>query len=189
MLEKMPRAVGAALSNVKAGVENTIYYAACRDIPATIRVASEAFADESPLPARVTEDGEGVSPPLSWTDLPPATGSVVLVVEDPDAPMPRPIVHLIAWKLRADAALGEGDLAGPAGPGHPHDLGRNTFQKAAWLPPDPPTGHGPHRYLFQVYAIEGVLDLPDAPGRGDLIDAMKGRVLAKGLLTGTYERA
>ena len=140
------------------------------------------------IPARFTEDGDGVSPPLSWSDLPSGTGSVVLVVEDPDAPMPKPIVHLIAWKLRADAMLSEGDPARPAGPGRSHDLGRNTFQKAAWLPPDPPTGHGPHRYLFQVYAVDGVLDLAGSPGRGDLLDAMKGRVLAKGLLTGTYER-
>lgn len=113
----------------------------------------------------------------------------MLLVEDPDAPMLKPLVHLIAWKERArDAVLPEGDFASRGSTGERHELGRNSFQKDAWLPPDPPTGHGPHRYLFQVYALDGVLDLPASPGRGDVLDAMRDRVLAKGLLTGIYER-
>ena len=67
--------------------------------------------------------------------------------------------------------------------------GRNSFQKDGWLPPDPPTGHGPHHYLFQVFALARPADLPASPGRGALLDALRDNVIAKGMLTGTYERA
>lgn len=189
MLEKLPHAVGEALSRVKAGMGKTAYHSLFADIPATVVVSSEAFSDGAEIPTRYTDDGGTLSPPLSWSGLPAGTGSVVLLVEDPDAPMPRPFVHLIAWKERAcDAALPEGAFASRGITGGAHELGRNSFQQDAWLPPDPPTGHGPHHYLFQVYALDGPLDLPASPGRGDLLDAMQGRVLAKGLLTGLYER-
>ncbi|GEP11046.1 YbhB/YbcL family Raf kinase inhibitor-like protein [Methylobacterium gnaphalii] len=189
MLEKMPHALGEALSSVRAGLEKSLYHSVFADVPATIAVASEAFSDGGAIPARYTDDGGGLSPPLSWSNLPAGTGSVVLVVEDPDAPVPRPLVHLITWNEGAgDAALPEGDFAGSGSEGGRHDLGRNSFQRNAWLPPDPPRGHGPHRYLFEVYALDAALHLPPSPGRGDIIDAMKGHVLAKGLLTGTYER-
>lgn len=190
MLEKMPKALGAALSKVKAGLGKTVYHGVFGEVPASITVTSPAFADGGVIPARYTDDGGRLSPPLSWSGLPAGTGGIVLIVEDPDAPMPKPIVHLIAWKEPAgDADLSEGAFAGPGRAGEGHALGRNSFQKSAWLPPDPPMGHGPHHYLFQVYALDRPLDLPEAPGRGDLLDAMKGRVLAKGLLTGLYERA
>lgn len=189
MLEKMPHAIGEALSKVKAGLGRTVYQSAFAQVPATITVTSEAFPDGGMIPARYTQDGGKLSPPIAWSGLPAGTGSVVLLVEDPDAPMPKPFVHLIAWRERAgDAALSEGEFAGPGAKGGLHALGRNSFQRDRWLPPDPPAGHGPHRYLFQVYALDHPLDLPASPGRGDLLDAMKGRVLAKGLLTGIYER-
>ncbi len=67
MLEKIPRGVGEALSNVKAGIEKTAWHADLADVPATITVTSDAFADEGAIPARFTADGPGLSPPLAWT--------------------------------------------------------------------------------------------------------------------------
>jgi Raf kinase inhibitor-like YbhB/YbcL family protein len=187
MLEKMPRALGEALSGVKAGLEGTAYRAAFSEVPEVVRVASPAFTDGGAMPARFTQDGPGASPPLAWDGLPAGTASVALLVEDAGSPTPRPLVHLIAWNLGASGAA-EGTLSDGAAPAGAR-LGKNSFLKPGWLPPDPPTGHGPHAYLFQVYALDRTLDLPDGAGRGALVEAMRGRVLGKGRLTGTYARA
>ncbi|KQP11754.1 YbhB/YbcL family Raf kinase inhibitor-like protein [Methylobacterium sp. Leaf93] len=188
MLEKLPHAVGVALSGLKAGLDTTAYHQDFGSVPETISLTSPAFADGASLPARFTADGPGVSPPLSWSGLPAGTSRVVLLVEDAGSPTPKPLVHLIAWNLAASESLPEGALASAAGEGSQHDLGQNSFLKDQWLPPDPPTGHGPHTYLFQIYALDAPLDLPASPGRAALIEAMTGRVLAKGCLTGLYER-
>lgn len=190
MLEKLPHAVGRALSGIRAGLDKAAYHAEFADAPATIAVTSAAFADGAAIPARYTQDGPKLSPPLAWTGVPGDAGSVALLVEDVDSPTPSPFVHLIAWNLApGEGYLPEADIASPGAPGTRHDLGKNTFLKTAYLPPDPPTGHGAHRYLFQVYALDRTLDLPPAPGRSALVAAMRGHVLAKGSLTGTYERA
>ena len=194
MLEKIPHALGAALSGVEAGLERTAYQSAFPNVPETLTLVSGAFADGAAIPARFTEDGERLSPPLAWSGLPAAPERVVLLVEDAGSPTPQPLVHLILWDLARDlGALDEGDLPSPAGPGRRADLagvlGQNSFLKAAWLAPDPPTGHGTHVYLFQAYALDTALDLRGVPGRHALLDAMRGRVLAKGRLTGTYARS
>lgn len=185
MLEKIPAAVGRALSGLKAGLEKATYHAAFAEAPETIALTSPAFADGGPLPARFTADGDGTSPPLAWSALPAGTVGVAILAEDADSPTPLPLVHLIVWNLAPAAlSLAEGACSKQAS----IDLGKNSFLADGWLPPDPPTGHGAHRYLFQVYALDRVLDLPASPGRGALVDAMRGNVLAKGSLTGTYER-
>jgi len=180
MLEKMPRVLGEALSGLKAGLDGTTYLSEFPGVTETIRVGSDAFADRAALPPRFTADGEGVSPPLSWDGLPTGTVSVVVIVEDAGSPTPRPLVHLLAWNLDPAASLPEG-ATGPK-------FGKNSFMKAGWLPPDPPTGHGDHEYLFQVYALSQRLDLEEGAGREALVDAMRDKVLAKGGLIGTYAR-
>lgn len=189
MLEKLPHLVGAALSGLKAGLETTTATADFPDAPQLLTLTSAAFAEGGAIPARFTADGAGLSPPLSWSGLPPATQRVVLIVEDADSPTPRSLVHLIAWNLHpGQRGVAEGAIPSPAGAGTVTDLGQNSFLKDQWLPPDPPTGHGPHRYLFQVYALDAAPALDPSPGRGAVVDAMRGHVLAKGTLTGTYER-
>ncbi|MFG5118684.1 YbhB/YbcL family Raf kinase inhibitor-like protein [Methylorubrum sp. POS3] len=189
MLEKLPHAVGEALSKVRAGSEKAAFHTLAEHAPDRIRVTSPAFPEGGPIPARYTADGEGVSPPLAVEGVPTEAAALVLFVEDPDAPALHPFVHLIAWNLPPrDQTLPEGAFASPAGEGTRHDLGRNSFLKDGWLPPDPPTGHGPHRYLFQAFALARTPDLSAAPGRSALLDALNGNVMAKGMLTGTYER-
>lgn len=190
MLEHVPKVVGEALAGARAGMDkvtaNTGSFAA---LPSTIEVTSPAFTNGAPMPARFTSDGAKVSPPLAWRGVPPGTAALVLVVEDPDAPALEPLVHAMVLDLPADdGTLSEAGLASAGAEGRGFKLGKNSFLKSEYLPPDPPTGHGVHRYVFQVFALDSALDLPDGAGRSAVHDAMAGHALAKGVLIGTYER-
>jgi Raf kinase inhibitor-like YbhB/YbcL family protein len=191
MLEKIPRGVGHALRGVRAGFEKVVSERpAFAPVDDGIKLESPAFEDGGSIPPRHTADGEGVSPPLSWSDPPPGAKAFVLLVEDPDAPSPEPLVHLLAWDLPPEMrTLPEGQFASPRHQGLDEVLGKNSYLQAKWLPPDPPTGHGPHLYVFQIYALAERLNFDGHPGRSRVLAAMEGRVLAKGLLVGTYERA
>jgi Raf kinase inhibitor-like YbhB/YbcL family protein len=190
MLEHLPRWLGAILHDVRAGASKlTIVDPALGEF-AALNLASPAFADGGRLPERFTADGAGVSPPLYWTGVPAGTRSLALVVEDPDAPAAQPLVHAIVWdmpptteQLREGAILADGDGALDGS-----DVGRNSYLREGWLPPDPPSGHGEHRYVFQLFALGPGDDLDPTPGRSAVVHAMAGRVLAAGLLVATYSR-
>ena len=190
MLEKLPDLVGQVLRGQRAGLDKTAFHAFdLRGGMAAIRVGSLAFADHAPIPERYTADGDGDSPPLHWSGVPEAAASVALIVEDADSPTPQPLVHAIVVGL----AAGDGALAEAALPSRDHDgsglrVGRNSYLQAAWLPPDPPPGHGVHRYVFQVFALEAGAKLDGEPGRDALLEAIREHGLASGCLIGTYER-
>jgi len=191
MLEHVPHWLGALMTNVRAGHAKLaiVQHDVARDVP-RIDLSSPAFADGARLPERFTADGAGVSPPLIWGDVPPETSSIALLVEDPDAPAPNPLVHAVVWNLPpGERRLAEGEIA-PDGDGDPdgRDVGRNSYLAEGWLPPDPPTGHGSHDYVFQIFALARTPDLPGTPGCGKLEEALRGNVLAAGLLVGTYSR-
>ena len=189
MLEHMPKIVGEALRGVGPGPEKLTAHGAFAAAPASVAVESDAFAPDGPIPAEHTADGSGLSPPIRWRGLPPGTAAAVLVIEDADSPTPEPLVHGLVLDLPGrDGALAAGALKGPAGPGEAHVLGQNSFLRSEYLPPDPPTGHGPHRYAFQVFALDRNLSLDAGLGRGAVVAALTGHVLAKGVLIGTYER-
>lgn len=191
MLEKLPDAIGHALRNQRAGLDHIVFNGLdLRAGMAAISVTSLAFADHAPIPAPYTADGEGLSPPLQWSGVPPAAASLILIVEDADAPTPRPLVHAIVVDLAAeDGSLPEGALKSPD-----HDgtgdvkTGRNSYLQAGWLPPDPPPGHGTHRYAFQVFALGEGPAFDGTPGRDAVVEALRARALASGMLIGTYER-
>lgn len=191
MLEHLPAWLGKALSGLRAGADKLAI--ARTELGGTypaLSLSSPAFADGARLPDRFTADGEGRSPPLVWGDPPAGTACLALLVEDADAPTPQPLVHAAIWGLAADAGrLAEGDIAAD-GPGDATgDVGRNSYRREGWLPPDPPTGHGEHRYAFQLFALAaGCGDPGPTPGRAAMIEAMSGHVLAAGLLIGTYSR-
>jgi Raf kinase inhibitor-like YbhB/YbcL family protein len=190
MLEKLPDAVGHALRNRRAGLEKIAFNLIdLRAGTSSIEVSSLAFNDHEPIPAQYTADGSGTSPPLDWTGIPAGAASLVLIVEDADAPTPHPLVHAIAVGLAAqDGSLPEGALndSGHAGPGI--RIGRNSYLQAGWLPPDPPPGHGVHRYAFQLFALAGEPDFSDTPGRDAVLEAIQEHAIASGCLIGTYER-
>jgi Raf kinase inhibitor-like YbhB/YbcL family protein len=189
MLEKIPSVVGEALAGLKAGIGKTAYHATFPDVAATLTLTSPAFSDRADLPSRFTADGPGLSPPLDWSGVPVGTAALALLVEDAGSPTPHPLVHVIAWTLApTTAGLREGVLSDRERPDPRWRIGRNSFQRAAWLPPDPPSGHGRHAYLFQIYAIRQGPELQEGCGRGALLEDMRGRVVGKGLLTGFYGR-
>jgi len=190
MLENLPDVIGHALRNQRAGLEKIAFnLSGLRSGMAAIEVSSLAFADHAPIPARYTADGEGLSPPLQWRGVPLDAASLLLIVEDADAPTPRPLVHAIVVDLPAlDSALAEGSLKSPDHAGQDLHEGRNSYLMAGWLPPDPPPGHGQHRYAFQLFALAAGEPFGDVPGRDAVLEAVQERALASGCLIGTYER-
>ena len=190
MLENLPDFVGHALREQRAGIDQIVFSRLpLRAGQAAITVTSLAFVDHGPLPVDYTADGEGRSPPLQWTGVPAAAKSLVLIVEDADSPTPHPLVHAIAVGLAPDEpSLREGALAGDADAPPEARLGRNSLLQHGWLPPDPPPGHGAHRYAFQVFALGGSVALPEAPGRDALLETLAQDAIASGCLIGTYER-
>jgi Raf kinase inhibitor-like YbhB/YbcL family protein len=189
MLEHLPDAIGHALRETRAGMDATAHRRIdLRQGTGAIRVESLAFVDHGPIPELYTADGDGRSPPLSWTGVPAGTADVVLIVEDADAPTPAPLVHAIVVGLgTADGALAEGALTDEETSDDLH-TGRNSYLGSGWLAPDPPPGHGTHRYLFQVFALEAGTDFSGTPGRDELLEAVAAHGIASGWLLGTYAR-
>lgn len=191
MLEHVPHWLGELLTNVRAGHSKLaiVQPDVAGGVP-RIDLSSPAFADGARLPERFTADGAGLSPPLIWGELPAGTSSLALLVEDPDAPAPNPLVHALVWNLPpGERRLPENAIARDgSGGADGRDVGRNSYLAEGWLPPDPPTGHGVHDYVFQLFALDDTPDIGTNPGRGRVAEALRGRVLAAGLLVGTYSR-
>jgi Raf kinase inhibitor-like YbhB/YbcL family protein len=189
MLQRVPSVVGRAMRHVRPGIEKLSYFSpALAQAPELIQVSSPSFDAQGMLPARCTKDGRGLSPALSWQGVAIDTAALALLVEDADSPTPQPLVHAIVYGLNPyDAELKEGAIAADVAD-EQWILGRNSLLGPGWLPPDPPPGHGPHRYAFQLYALDQTLLLTMRPGRGELLQEMQGHVIAKGCLLGIYER-
>ncbi len=195
MLENIPHWLGAALSGLRAGHDKLTLSRLDLTGAATLHLSSPAFAPSGRLPPRFTADGEGISPPLVWGELPPGTDSLALIVEDPDAPAPRPLVHAIVvdiapalGSLAEGAIRPDGDGADGADGADGKDVGTNSYFAQGWLPPDPPTGHGSHDYVFQLLALSAGDSADPSPGRGDFLELVEGRILGAGVLIGTYSR-
>lgn len=152
-------------------------------------VISTAFADGRPIPLIHSDYSQGVSPPLSWSAGPEGTGSYVVLMEDPDVPRPEPFLHWAAYDIPAHVQTLREAL--PTAPRllDPEGIlqGRNDYGATGYFGMKPPDDRT-HRYHFQVFAIDGMLNLDPAAGRAELLDAMRGRVLAEGVLVGTFEK-
>ncbi len=191
MLEHVPSWLGALMRSVRAGhAKLAIVDPALGLGETTIDLSSPAFGAGARLPVRFTADGAGVSPPLVWGEVPAGTSALALIVEDPDAPALNPLVHALVWNIPADERrLAEGAIVRDGtGGADGRDVGRNSVLSEGWLPPDPPSGHGAHDYVFQLFALSAAPELAANPGRGAVVKAMTGRVLAAGMLVGTYSR-
>jgi Raf kinase inhibitor-like YbhB/YbcL family protein len=190
MLEKIPKSIGEALHNQRAGLDKTVIERQRKlSALAPVEVASSAFAHRAPIPTKYTADGGGVSPPLEWRNFPQGTSLVAVIVEDADSPTPHPLVHAIVVNLDPrETSMAEGALDSPDHNGVGLMSGPNSFLSHAWLPPDPPPGHGPHRYVFQVFALRGP-PFEEAPGREALVRAITEFGIGAGCVIGTYERA
>lgn len=195
MLQNIPSPIGHALSGFRSGLANVACHSAgLAELPETIAFGSPAFPDGTAMSTRYTADGDGLSPPLEWSGVPDTAAALMILIEDADAPTPRPLVHGIVAELPGiDGQLPEGELSGSqlgrsSGGQTSRLLGKNSFLRAAYLPPDPPPGHGAHRYVFQIYAVSRRPHFSNAPGRSQVIERVRLYGIAKGVFTGTYGR-
>jgi Raf kinase inhibitor-like YbhB/YbcL family protein len=145
-----------------------------------MKIESPEFEHESVMPPKFTCDGEDSAPPLKISGIPKDAKTLVLVVDDPDAPAGT-WVHWTAWNIPAAETLElEGDL--PAGSVE----GVTSFGNTGYGGPCPPSGT--HRYFFKVYALDAELELPSETMLDGIMAAMEGHVIEKARLVGTYAR-
>jgi Raf kinase inhibitor-like YbhB/YbcL family protein len=155
-------------------------------VESTITVTSTAFTDGGTIPKRYTCEGQDIAPPLAWGGVPAGTKSLVLIVDDPDAPDPkapkRTWVHWVLYDIPASTtALPEGGALPPG-----TRQGGNDWGRTGYGGPCPPIGR--HRYFHKLYALDAVLGDLGEPRKDALEKAMKGHVLAEAFLLGTYEK-
>jgi Raf kinase inhibitor-like YbhB/YbcL family protein len=148
-------------------------------------VTSSAFQSDAPIPARHSAYGAGISPQLQWSSISEAK-SYALVIEDPDAGSPAPVLHWIVWNIPSTVTSlpeGLGEL------GKTLVQGRNSHGTNVYFGPRPPLADPPHHYHFQVFALDRMLAVPAGADREAFLSAANGHVIAKGELVGTYQQA
>lgn len=152
-------------------------------------ITSNAFEGNGPIPKKYTCDGQDVSPPLTWSGIPSTATSLVLIVDDPDAPDPaapkRTWVHWLLYNLPASAAGLDEAIAASKLPRGTRE-GLNDWQRTGYGGPCPPIGR--HRYFHKLYVLDIVLPDLGTPTKQQLEQAMKGHVIAQAELIGTYQR-
>jgi Raf kinase inhibitor-like YbhB/YbcL family protein len=150
---------------------------------------SSAFAANGPIPRQYTCQGTDVSPPLSWSGAPAGTRSYALIVDDPDAPdphAPRTVwVHWVVYNIATSthALPADADRKGlPEGA----QSGVNDWKRPGYGGPCPPIGR--HRYFHKLYALDTLLPDLGQPTKAQLLQAMRGHILAETELVGTYQK-
>ncbi len=154
---------------------------------ASITVTSPAFAEGTRIPVDDTCDGNDALPALVLSSPPEGTKSLVLLVEDPDAPN-GVFTHMVAFNLSPELRkLPGGADANALGPqaGEAARYGLNDFPLTRYSGPCPPKGEV-HRYRFRVVALDNVVRLPEGAPRGQVDEAMDGHILGEGALTGHF---
>jgi Raf kinase inhibitor-like YbhB/YbcL family protein len=155
----------------------------------SFRLTSSAFEDGGEIPSRFTCEGEDASPDLSWRDPPEGTASLVLIVDDPDAPdpaAPRMVWdHWLLYNLPPDVALVPAGVPPAALPDGTLE-GVNSWGRTGYGGPCPPIGR--HRYFHILYALDTRLPDLDKPTKNLLLEAMDGHILARTELIGTYKK-
>jgi len=140
-----------------------------------IKVFSSAFESNGTIPRKYTCNGDNINPPLEFEGIPEEAESLVLIIDDPDAPM-KTFTHWIIWNIEPVAKIEEDSIPGVEG--------INDFRKIGYGGPCPPSGV--HRYFFRVYALNRQLELKAGAGRKELESEMIGHIIAEGELMGKY---
>jgi Raf kinase inhibitor-like YbhB/YbcL family protein len=154
------------------------------------KLISSSFDAGDPIPEANARDGKDASPALSWEGVPPGTQSLVLICQDPDAPRPEPWVHWLLYEIPPSVTkLPEGIPARERLQLPPGALqGRNSWNEIGYGGPQPPPGHGWHRYYFKLFALDKRLDLPPGVGKSELEHAMEGHLLGETSVMGRFQR-
>ncbi|WP_306207559.1 YbhB/YbcL family Raf kinase inhibitor-like protein [Actinoplanes sp. RD1] len=184
MLERAVRPLGRLLRSRRADPALSVRALPPYAAPATIEVTSASFEPGGPIGTRQAGPGRGdnLSPQLTVAGLPAATAQLLLIMEDPDVPLRRPVLHMIALLDPGSTDFAEGALT----PDNPHVTWVPAFQgRTGYAGPRALPGHGVHRYGFHVYALDEVL--PRVTSFAGLTAAVEGHVLARGCLEGTQE--
>ena len=150
-------------------------------------ISTSAWQDGDTIPAKYSCDGSDVSPPLALENVPPDTRSLALIMNDPDAPSGN-FVHWVIFNLdpgRRDISEGLGQSGAEAASEGLHGL--NDFRRLGYGGPCPPQGPA-HTYVLTVYALDRMLDLPSGATADELLEAMKGNILASAELRGVFGR-
>ena len=154
-----------------------------------MELISSAFAANGDIPAIHTCEGRDQSPPLAWSRVPAGTGSLALIVDDPDAPDPAAPkmtwVHWVVYNLPPDTTGLAADAAGSLLPEGARE-GLNDWHREGYGGPCPPIGR--HRYVFKLYALDTVLPSLNPATKDNLEKAMQGHILARGELVGYYRK-
>ena len=141
-------------------------------------LTSPAFAQDEAIPLQFSCDGDDLSPELAWAGIPEGAASLVLIMDDPDAPVGT-WDHWLLFDMPPDLeGLAQGATAGTEG--------NNSLNQTGYGGPCPPGGT--HRYFFKLYALDTALDLPTGTAKGALEAAMEGHILGQTELMGTYTR-
>ncbi len=181
--------IGLALRNRHAGHDTLVWARPDMQAPQSLTLTSPAFDHGTSIPVRYRGRlfGANISPALAWTTPPAGTAELVLIVQDPDVPLGKPATHALALGIDPSLrSIPENGLSHPSPiPGVRH--GKGPLGHRGWAGPKPPRSHGPHSYVFQLFALDSHLDLPEKFTLADTLRAMAGHVIARARLDGTYE--
>jgi Raf kinase inhibitor-like YbhB/YbcL family protein len=146
----------------------------------SLTLTSDAFANGQSIPAKYSCIGKNISPALAWNEPPADTKSFALIVDDPDAPMGT-WVHWVLYNIPASTrSLQENMDTGAM------SVGKNSSGKMRYDGPCPPSGT--HRYFFKLHALASMLTLSPGATKEQVLNAMKGHILAQGELMGTFSK-
>ena len=155
----------------------------------SLTLRSSAFGNEESIPVLYTCEGKDASPPLSWTDIPEGTRSLVLIVDDPDAPDPSaPRITWVHWVLFniPPSAMSLPESVRPRDLPDGTREALNSWNRTGYGGPCPPIGR--HRYFHKIYALDTDLSLSDRPDKKQVMAAMEGHVLDEAVLIGMYQK-
>jgi Raf kinase inhibitor-like YbhB/YbcL family protein len=145
-----------------------------------MKISSTAFQEGGNIPSKFTCDGADFNPALRFEGAPTEAKSLVLIVDDPDAPSGL-FTHWLLWNIDPKTTAIEENSA-------PRNAiqGKNDFGKSGYGGPCPPSGT--HRYFFKIFALDRQLDLPAGSKRGQLEAETRGHIIGQGQLIGRYSR-
>ena len=165
----------------------------CQPLPGseaeTLSLRSDSFLPGGSIPAKYTHDGKDINPPLQWHGVSRSAKSIVLIMDDPDAPDPKaPKMTWVHWLLYnippATKKLPED--AERSGLPQGAREGLNSWKQIRYGGPNPPIGR--HRYYFKLYTLDRRLSFPKTPNKDQLLKAMQGHILQRAELIGTYQK-
>ncbi len=146
----------------------------------SLELTSDAFANGQSIPAKYTCTGRNISPALAWNETPSGTRSFALIMDDPDAPLGT-WVHWVLFNIPAEARSLQENIDTSA-----MSVGKNSWGDLGYGGPCPPSGT--HRYYFKLYALDSTLRLLPGATKEQMLQEMKGRILAQGELIGTFSK-